>query len=378
MSKNIFQEYFHFTRTERNGFFILCVLSLIGLLSPHIYKYFHKEPMQDFEAFHQKWAKHTQDKSSIASSINPSLKLRPFNPNQTSEAVLLAMNLPDRLVRNLVKYRQKGGRIRRLSQLQKIYGMTEELYQQIEPFVVLKNTSSKRPVRTTSVAYQAKKPTDSLFHFDPNLADQQTLQTLGFSPKVVRTILNYRQKGGRFRKAEDLSKIYGLSTTTFDRIAPYISLKDTDVQSLKSPTKSNRKIDIVKPIVDINQADQQSWEQLYGIGPTYAKRIVNFRNKLGGFASIEQVGETYYLPDSTFQKIRPQLRLSPIFKQISINQATVKELFAHPYINTKEARLIVSYRDQHGPYKEGEDLQKIKVISKDRLQKMTPYFNFSY
>ena len=104
-------------------------------------------------------------------------------------------------------------------------------------------------------------------------------------------------------------------------------------------------------VIDINTADTSAFISLPGIGSKLAARIVNFRDKLGGFYSIDQVGETFGLPDSTFQKIKQYLKLeNTSIKKININTATVDELKAHPYIKYSVANPIIAYRNEHGPF----------------------------
>jgi competence ComEA-like helix-hairpin-helix protein len=127
--------------------------------------------------------------------------------------------------------------------------------------------------------------------------------------------------------------------------------------------------------IDINLADTSQWIALPGVGSKLAFRIVNFRDKLGGFYSIEQVGETYALPDSTFQKIKSRLRVNgSSLRTININTATVEQLKMHPYIKWNIANAMIQYRQQHGPYQSVEDLQKIAIVTPEWLQKVAPYF----
>ncbi|MEO7045836.1 MAG: helix-hairpin-helix domain-containing protein, partial [Ferruginibacter sp.] len=123
-----------------------------------------------------------------------------------------------------------------------------------------------------------------------------------------------------------------------------------------------------------NEADSTAYIDLPGIGPSFARRIINFRNRLGGFYSIDQVAETFGLPDSTFQKIKPYLQLSnePV-KKININTASMEELKAHPYIRWQLANLIIQYKTQHGPYKKIDDIKKIMVVDEDTFNKVAPY-----
>ncbi len=125
--------------------------------------------------------------------------------------------------------------------------------------------------------------------------------------------------------------------------------------------------------LDVNTSDVIDWEALPGIGPYYSKIITDFREKLGGFTSIEQVGETWRLPDSTFLLIEPYLQLSSVFRQIDINKADEKTLSLHPYINWKEAKLIFNYRREHGLFFSVEELLNIAAFDEDWFNKIHPY-----
>ncbi|GAA0535528.1 ComEA family DNA-binding protein [Chitinophaga japonensis] len=130
-------------------------------------------------------------------------------------------------------------------------------------------------------------------------------------------------------------------------------------------------------IVDINQADSAAWEALPGIGPVLAARIVRFREKLGGFHAIAQIAETYGLPDSTFKKIQPSLRLGSVsLKKLDINEMDEQSLAKHPYIRYKLARLIVKYRSVHGPFSRPEQLQNIPLVDDSIYRKLEKYISF--
>ena len=127
----------------------------------------------------------------------------------------------------------------------------------------------------------------------------------------------------------------------------------------------------------MNASDVSDWEALPGIGPYYAKLITNFRDKLGGFSSIEQVGETWRLPDSTFLLIKPRLTLSKVFRQIDINSASEEELKSHPYINWRQAVVIVNYKLEHGPITTLQELSKIYALDESWIRKIEPYLHFT-
>ncbi len=219
-----------------------------------------------------------------------------------------------------------------------------------------------------------------LFYFDPNAASAEDWKRLGLRDKTIHTIQNYISKGGKFFKPEDLKKIYGLHENEYDRLLPYIKIENN-----YSNKKEEKKEIIVRNIypehkskvlqaIDINEADTSKFILLPGIGSRLANRIVGFREKLGGFYSIEQIGETYNLPDSTFQKIKPFLKIGnePV-KKININTADVETLKAHPYIRWNLANAIIQYRAQHGNYKSVDDLKQIAIITPEIFQKISFY-----
>ncbi|QNA43813.1 ComEA family DNA-binding protein [Lacibacter sediminis] len=235
-----------------------------------------------------------------------------------------------------------------------------------------------QPKESRFEKYRREKTAGELFAFDPNAATAEEWKRLGLRDKTIQTILKYRTKGGKFYKAADLQRIYGLHSDEYKRLAPYIQI-ETIAKPVREPAivsneiKTDRK-EYNAAVVDINHADTTTWKQLKGIGSAYARRIVNFRTKLGGFVSIEQVGETYGLPDSVFQKVKQQLRLgSSSINQIDVNNSTVEQLKAHPYIGFSVANSIVQYRSQHGNFSTITDLQKIGAIDEALYRKISPY-----
>ena len=214
----------------------------------------------------------------------------------------------------------------------------------------------------------------TLFQFDPNNLSAEGWKKLGLADRSIKTIFNYLNKGGRFRKKEDLQKIWGLPPGFYDHVRDYIFIKSQNAEktfaaSISSPKQAKTWK------VDVNSADTTALIDLPGIGSKLALRIINFREKLGGFYAIEQLKETYGLPDSTFQKIRPFLYLSGSVKTININTANKDELKLHPYIKWNLGNAIVEYRNQHGLFKTLEDLKRIHAIDETTFSKIAPYLN---
>jgi competence protein ComEA len=216
-----------------------------------------------------------------------------------------------------------------------------------------------------------------LFYFDPNTLRAEGWKQLGLRDKTITTIQNYLSKGGHFYKPEDLSGVYGLFEDEYARLEPYIRIEKKEPG--RAGFSQNEKIaPVVKTerykTIDINAADTSAFIALPGIGSKLAVRIVNFRNKLGGFYSIVQIGETFGLPDSTFQKIKQYLKLDNVaVKKININIATLDELKVHPYIRWSMANSIIAYRNEHGPFLKVEDIRKVMTVTEDIYNKLSPY-----
>ncbi len=128
------------------------------------------------------------------------------------------------------------------------------------------------------------------------------------------------------------------------------------------------------PLVYLNEADTADLLPLPGIGMKLAARIISFRDKLGGFYDINQLAETYGLPDSTFQRIKEKLHLgTKSLKQIDVNTAGLEQLRQHPYIRWHIANAIIAYRNQHGIFKDIQDLLKIDIITQEIYSKVSYY-----
>jgi len=219
-----------------------------------------------------------------------------------------------------------------------------------------------------------------LFYFDPNTLSATGWQKLGLRDKTITTIQNYLGKGGTFKKPGDLKKIYGLSLNEYERLAPFIKIITFDKNSFTGNSfekkESSKTISSKYNVIDINTADTTAFIALPGIGSKLAYRIINFRDKLGGFYSVEQIGETFGLPDSTFQKIKQYLKLeNTSIRKININTASIDELKAHPYIKWSIANPIIAYRNEHGPYLKVEDIKKVMVVTEEIYEKIFNYLS---
>jgi DNA uptake protein ComE-like DNA-binding protein len=226
--------------------------------------------------------------------------------------------------------------------------------------------------------YYGNRLKGTLFYFNPNTLDEAGWKRLGIKDKTVKTIQNYIAKGGRFYTPADIGKIWGLHEDEVQKLIPFVQIQNSnnvnDSEKKLYETKPYEKEKYVVSVIDINAADTTTLIALPGIGSKLSQRILSFRDKLGGFYKIEQIGETYGLPDSTFQKIKNRFSIkSNAVQQININTATVDEMKVHPYLRYPLANAIVQYRMQHGAYILVDDIKKIMLVTEDVFNKIGPY-----
>lgn len=220
------------------------------------------------------------------------------------------------------------------------------------------NSSSKNDYQFITQSTNDANNTLNPFKFNPNTLDELGFKKLGLRDKTIKTIINYRNKGGKFFIPDDFKKIWGLKKEEAEVLIPFIVIENTftNFKSLNAKNLGNTTPPLKS--ICINTANAYELKAVPAIG-NFAYKIVNFREKLGGFISIKQVAETYGITDSMFNASLPYLTITnTTIQKININIASEWELSEHPYITKDVARAITIYRTQHGLYKSIEDIKK--------------------
>ena len=315
MWKRLISDYFNFTKKERTGIIVLLILIIILVILPFLFPFFIRQKPVDVTPFKK------QIEMLSAKKLDTTDKYAKKNYDDD----------------NFQNYREPDEK----------RGYTKQLK-------------------------------GELFYFDPNTLDDAGWKRLGIKDKTVKTIQNYIAKGGRFYKPADIGKIWGLHEDEVQRFIPFVQIQNTNNISSTEiklhETKPYEKEKFAPAVIDINTADTTILIALPGIGSKLSQRILSFRDKLGGFYKVEQISETYGLPDSTFQKIKPRFSINNnSVHQININTATVDEMKAHPYLRYALANAIVQYRVQHGRYILVDDIKKIMLVTEDVFNKIGPY-----
>ena len=239
-----------------------------------------------------------------------------------------------------------------------------------------------------SSEHKQKESKTSLFPFDPNTADSATFAQLGLPGYLSRRIVRYRSKGGQFREASDLQKIYGLSDKDYHRLLPYIRItrvQEAPVVSPRSFPATRKEISVEKTAshhsdkfeslvhLDINSVDSLTLVRIPGIGPYYAFRFLKYRKQLGGYISVSQLEEIANFPKDCLAWFYVD---NPETEKIPINEASFSRLVRHPYLNYEQVKAIFNYRRRFGPLVSLHQLSNLEVFTSDDLERLRPYISF--
>jgi competence protein ComEA len=213
--------------------------------------------------------------------------------------------------------------------------------------------------------------------FDPNLISKEEWMKNGVSYKISGKIENYIKKGGRFRKKEDLLKIYGFDKTIYSRLSPYFKFQTDTLKktSKKYITKEQTGIKH-EVIVELNSANSIMLEKLPGITKPLSIRIIKYRNLLGGFYKREQLSEVYGFTKSIYDSIRSLVKVdSTLIIKIKLNEATEKQLAKHPYVGKFKAAGIIKLKKFLTRIQNIDELVKNGIITADETDKLIYYLS---
>lgn len=251
--------------------------------------------------------------------------------------------------------------------------------QEYEAFAASLQRKEQEWQRRTAT-YDRIPPT--LAPFNPNTADSATLRRLGLPGWMARNVVRYREKGGKFRRAEDFKKIYGLTQEQYETLLPYLYIAPEDtiretVQIYLPPAKADSAALPFKypegTVVDLNRADTTELKKIPGIGSVIARMIAGYRQRLGGFYRIEQLAEI----NLDYEKLRPWFSIrADSIRRINLNRAGIERLRSHPYIDFYQAKAIVEYRRKHGVLKSLKVFALYEEFTPDDLERISHYACF--
>ena len=253
------------------------------------------------------------------------------------------------------------------------------------------NSTQKETIDHKNKTIYSPATSDLLFKFDPNTADSIAFIQLGLKPYQIKNILKYRRKGGKFKTPEDFSRIYGLERSQFDRLEPFIvipkNFKTIDerpqykynIERISDKRANFEKQEKFKPgtILDLNSTDTIRLKKIPGIGSGISKRITEYRNKLGGFYSVEQLKDIWGITPELYEDLKVWFNATPEnISRIRVNDSTVDQIVQHPYISYKQAKILVELRKKNGPLHSMKQLTLLEEFSSKDIERLSYYLNF--
>jgi competence protein ComEA len=233
---------------------------------------------------------------------------------------------------------------------------------------------------TQSVA-KADSNATVLFTFDPNTVSPGDLLSLGLSERQATTLINYRSSGARFRRPDDLKKVYGIDSVTASRLIPWIVIAED--KGRDRTVRQGTMSDMVKdaeatvsalPLIDLNRCTASDLVRLPGIGPVLSERIIRYRGLLGGYVDTGQLYEVYGLDSTVVGLISEMLTLTyDSVVPLMLDSCSFGAMARHPYIGSATAGLIARYRVlMDGPVTLGAMVRQ-RVMSPEQALRLAPY-----
>ena len=298
-----------------------------------------------------------------------------FDPNTVTLQELCRLGFTQRTAAGIIRYRERGKRFEIPEDFATCYGVGLEKYTELEPYIVIGEEFRARQGNVArNIAARgggngnAPRSAVQLADFDPNALDAGGFEALGFSQSQVAAILRYRASIGGFRTPDDFARSYVVSEQMFEQLRPYIKIS--------RPEPSEPKL------LELNTADSVQLRTVNGIGEVLVVRVLDYRERLGGFVSAEQLREVQGMTPENFERVRQQIFVdSSAVRKININFAPHAELAEalgrHPYISAEGLRKLLSSRQLKGGWRTIEDMVEGDIMTQRQAERLAPYLVFS-
>ena len=237
-------------------------------------------------------------------------------------------------------------------------------------------------VEFTSLLLDPKKMKERrLFSFNPNTLDQVGYQKLGLTDKQIKPIFKYRERGGIFKQKSDFSKMYVISKQEYQLLEPYIQLPENCLAERLGEQSHQTQSSVYELTpkrkswkIELNAADTTELKGIRGFGSFTSKKIILYRENLGGFLSVDQLLEVWPIKPELLDSVREFILLdTSLVEKININAVQIERLKKHPYLTTPQAKSLIAYRNKHGPFLQIGDIKKSVLIDEVTFGRLKPY-----
>ena len=346
-----FKEFFHYSRGERRGALGLLLIVLLLIVWYFIRGFFVTESSTDFSEFKEQISQFN-DSPNLDLANEDTIQYFIFNPNDIGKDDWIALGFSEKQASSIENYKASGAVFKIKKDVLKLFMVDEVKYASLEPYIDLPESFDQN--------YNSNILEKSEVQYVVLLKKSATPLYTGFegmdSIFYAKKDLNYWYCKLPFSSVEHANEF--ISKSQFSNAIVY------EESNLKGyyPIQQKDKASVYQKqnvIVSINSADTTEFSQLPGIGNGYAKRIIKYRESLGGFVSIEQMKEVYMLPPEIINNNKDYFKLdTSLISKININIVDVNTLKLHPYIKWNVANSIVQMRNIHGNYKNVSDIKK--------------------
>ncbi len=230
-SKKFLQFFYGFNKQQRNG---LVVLSCLIILLSSWRAYLKTQVANKVDVSYMAQINFADTKSLTKSSKEVKGEFMAFNPNTVTFDKLVKMGIPERVCKTFIKYRNSGVKFKTKKDVKKIYGISNELYVQLEPYIICEQTSnSGKTFNKTSTHYTSSSGYKQKEKIELNAADSSKLVELpAIGPSFARRIIKYRSLLGGYYLVTQLHEVYGFTDTMYQVVSPLVSVDNKAIQTL--------------------------------------------------------------------------------------------------------------------------------------------------
>jgi competence protein ComEA len=289
MFRKFLKDYFTFTRSERNGLIVLIVIIFILVAARLVIPHIRKNITYDFSEFQDEIAEF--EKSVSEEEENHQLFI--FDPNTATPEDFQNLGIENRVIRNIMKYRESGGTFRVREDLKKIYGLDSAEYLRIEPLILIHLPKDKAYSDTTDL-FKTDYSKNRIISKTPlplNISDSAALVGIyGIGPVLSARIIKYRNLLGGYISKEQLLEVYGMTQENFENISNFVLIDSAAVIRINLNTTG---------IADLSRHPYLNEYQ--------ARALISYREINGKFSSTDEIIKNNLLPDDVYLKIKPYL-----------------------------------------------------------------------
>ena len=321
----------------------------------------------------------------VADSVEVAeILLSPFDPNTATFEEFRALGLSASTAAGVVKYRERGKRFEIPEDFATCYGITDSIYAALKPYIIIGEEFKLEPFERTeraevavsdnrrermtpaekATAYLVDNPT-----IDPNALSVEEWVALGCSVRQAEAVARWCEERGGVRSVAELEECRYLPLEVLDVIAEAL------VFDLPDPSAEES---LVPELIDINSADSATLVTVRGIGARTANDIIAYRERLGGFARVEQLADLAVMTERNYEQIITQIFVDSCkISKIDINFARPESLENHPYMTPRRLRKILKNRQLKGGWSTIEDMILDNTLTAEEAEKLSPYLHFN-